>query len=252
MKIYFASDAHLGAAIVTDKREHERKLVTWLDAIKDDADAIYFLGDMFDYWYEYKTVVPKGYVRFLAKLCELTERGIDVHMFTGNHDVWMFDYLPDECGVTIHRKYYEFTADGKHFLVGHGDNIGNYDKIYMLMKMVFESPVAQWFYSKLHPDFSGWIAHSRCEGSRRQNEKRKEFTTFRGEEREFQIRFAKEYLSKGNAVDYFVFGHRHIMHDFAIGNDKGSRVLMIGDWLKNFSYAVFDGNDITIEQWTTT
>lgn len=252
MKIYFASDAHLGAPTIEDKRAHERKLLTWIDAIKHDADAIYFLGDMFDYWYEYKTVVPKGFVRFLSRLCELTESGVDVHMFTGNHDVWMFDYLPDECGVTVHRKPYEFTASGKHFYVGHGDNMGNYDKCYMLMKMLFESPVAQWFYSKLHPDLSGWYARRRCESSRRNNDKQKKYSTFRGEEREFQIRFAKEYLAAGHQVDYFVFGHRHIIHDFAMPQYGGSRVLMIGDWMKNFSYAEFDGNDITVKRWTTT
>lgn len=246
MKIFFASDVHLGASAITDKRRHEKIFIDWLDAIKHEADEIYLLGDIFDYWFEYKTVAPRGFVRLLGKLCELTDSGIKVHIFTGNHDVWIYDYLPSECGVEVHRKPYEFECSGKIFYVGHGDGLGNYDKSYNLLKWLFENKVAQFLYSLLHPDFSGWIAHTWSRKSRKHNNKNTQMHSFLGPDKEHQILFAKEYI-KEHKIDYFVFGHRHIVVDYPI--NEQCRVLTIGDWLCNFSYAVFDGEDVKIIRW---
>lgn len=240
MKIYFASDVHLGAAMIKNPRLHEKLFVQWLDDIKADADKLFLLGDVFDYWYEYRAVAPRGFVRFLGKLCELTDSGIEVHLFTGNHDVWVFDYLPSECGVILHREPMRFSACGKTFYVGHGDEVGRYDRRYMLLKGFFKNPIAQFFYSLLHPDFANWIARTWSRLSRRQHERKashQKFKTFMGEEREYQIRMARDLLAASDEhIDYFVFGHRHIVRDHQLS--PASRLLMIGDWLWNFSYAV--------------
>lgn len=246
MKIYFASDVHLGAPAIKDKRLHEKIFVDWLDKVKKDADEIYLLGDIFDYWYEYKTVAPRGFVRFLGKICEITDSGIKVHIFTGNHDVWIFDYLPSECGVEVHRKPIEFECKGKRFFVGHGDGMGGYDKGYALMKAVFESKIAQFLYSLLHPTLAGWIANTWSSKSRKHNNKNTKMHVFRGADKEHQVMFAKEFLQNGGKADYFIFGHRHIVADYPI---ETSRVLIIGDWMWNFTYAVFDGEDVKIEKW---
>ena len=247
MKIYFASDVHLGAPIIEDKNAHEKIFIEWLDYIEKDANVIYLLGDIFDYWFEYKTVAPRGYIRFLGKLCSLTDKGIEVHIFTGNHDVWMFDYLQKECGVKVHFKHEIVEIDGKRLFIGHGDGLGTFDRGYNLLKWVFNWKIAQFCYSLLHPDFAGWIARTWSFKSRKRNNKiaqtRKPIPT----EKEFQIRYAQQYIKEDNTIDYFVFGHRHIIKDVAISNKN--RVLIIGDWLYNFSYATMDNGSIHITTW---
>ena len=245
MKIYFASDVHWGAPAVKDKRRHESIFVEWLDEIKADADEVYLLGDIFDYWYEYSSVVPRGFARFLGKLCELTDKGIKVHIFTGNHDVWMFSYLQEECGVEVHTRPYEFESCGKHFHVGHGDGLGKGEHGYRFMKRVFESRVAQFLYSLLHPTIATWFARTWSRKSRKHNNRNTKMHSYLGDDKEYQVLFAKEQLKKGAQIDYFIFGHRHVVHECDLGT---SRVLMIGDWLWNFSYAVFDGNETVIKR----
>jgi UDP-2,3-diacylglucosamine hydrolase len=247
MKAYFASDIHLGAPIIDDKRTHERKFVEWLDYVEKDADAIYLLGDVFDYWYEYRTVAPRGYIRFLGKLCSLTDKGIEVHIFTGNHDVWMFGYLQEECGVKVHSKHEIIEINGKRLFIGHGDGLGNYDRGYNLLKWVFNCKAAQWCYSLLHPDIAGLIATTWSFKSRKRNNKKIEAQKAIPTEKEFQIQYALEYIKRDDSIDYFVFGHRHILKDVCI-NDK-SRVIIIGDWLYNFSYAVMDEGEINLFKW---
>lgn len=249
MKVYFASDVHLGAPIIEDKRAHEKIFIEWLEYVEKDADALYLLGDIFDYWYEYRTVAPRGYVRFLGTLCRLTDKGIDVHIFTGNHDVWMFDYLQSECGVKVHTRHEQIEIDGKGFFMGHGDGLGNYDRGYNMLKWVFNWKVAQFCYSLLHPDMAGWIARTWSFKSRKRNNKNVKMHKFLGGDKEFQMLFAKEYLAKGNEVDYFVFGHRHVVKDYML-NDR-SRVLMLGDWLYNYSYAEYSEGNMRLMRWKT-
>lgn len=245
MRIYFASDTHLGAKAVGDKRGQEKRFVAWLDKIKDDADAIYLLGDIFDYWFEYGSVVPKGYVRFLGKLAQLSQQGIDIHIFTGNHDVWMFSYIQEECGVTVHTRHIEQEWDGKRFFVGHGDGLGNYDVGYNILKSVFCCRPIQILYSWLHPDVANWIATTWSRLSRKGNIKNTKYHYFLGDE-EVQVKYVKECEEKsgGKAYDYYIFGHRHILADYETRN--GARMMVIGDWLTNFSYAMWDGGELRL------
>lgn len=246
MKIYFASDMHLGAAVIKNHRAHEMNFVRWLDSIKEDADEVYLLGDVFDYWFEYKSVVQKGFVRFLGKLCELSDMGIKVHIFTGNHDVWMWDYLPKECGVEVHSEAYTFEADGKRMYVGHGDETGGLDKGYAVLKWMFKCPFVQWCYSLLHPDLSWWIANTWSHTSRKRDNKNIKFHSFRGE-KEHQVMFARKQLEKGEKIDYFIFGHRHVVADYPL--DGQSKLIVLGEWMKSCTYGVMENGEVSIHNW---
>lgn len=248
MRIYFASDTHLGAKAVGDRLGQEVRFVAWLDKIKDDADAIYLLGDIFDYWFEYKSVVPKGYVRFLSKLDELTQKGIDIHIFTGNHDVWMFSYLQQEFGITVHTEHMSAVWDNKRFFVGHGDGLGRYDKGYKLLKWIFTCRPIQIAYSWIHPDLANWIANTWSLLSRKNNSKKTKYHSFRGGDKEIQIKYVNDEERKAGdkLYDYYIFGHRHILADYE--SQYGAHVFIIGDWLHNFSYALWDGNSLNLFQ----
>ncbi|MDL2266222.1 UDP-2,3-diacylglucosamine diphosphatase [Parabacteroides sp. OttesenSCG-928-G21] len=245
-KIYFASDAHLGARFHDDPREIEKRLVRWLESIRYDASAIWFLGDMFDYWYEYKYVAPKGHTRFLGKLAELSDEGVDIHFFIGNHDIWMFDYLPKEIGATIH--YEPLTIDllGKRFYLAHGDEADNRSWSFRLIRAVFRNKFCQWLYAGIHPRWTfgfalGWSLNSRKSGMVDH-----EVKPYQGEQSEYLATFAKEYLKTHPDINFFLFGHRHILLDLLL--TKTSRLLIIGDWMTLFSYAVWDGEDLELNQ----
>lgn len=238
-KIYFISDIHLGFPTASESRQREKLLVNWLDTIKPHTERLFLLGDIFDYWYEYKRVVPRGFVRFLSKIAEFTDSDIPVHLFTGNHDIWVFDYLPDEIGVKVHHQPYIFEHSGKKIYMAHGDGLGKYDKKYRLLKSLFTNKTAQFFYSKLHPNFTigfaqRWSKHSRAS---------KPPPTFYGADKEWLILYAKELLTKEH-FDYFIFGHRHLAINISIAPD--SRFIHTGDWLYHYTYAVFDGTKIEI------
>lgn len=248
MKLYFASDVHLGAPTIADHRKHELNFVHWLDKIKDDADEIYLLGDIFDYWFEYHTVVPKGFVRTLGRLAEMTDRGIKVHIFTGNHDVWMWNYLEKECGLIVHHDCCSVEADGRRLYIGHGDGVGGYDKGYALLKWLFTCRVAQVLYSWLHPDIAGWIATTWSGSSRKKDNKNVKFHSFRGED-EHQVRFARTLLDKGEPIDYFVFGHRHVVADYPL--NEACRLVVLGEWMEKCTYAVLDDGEISVYNFLT-
>ena len=239
-KIYFASDFHLGIPDYTSSLEREKKIVRWLDSIKYDAQRIYLVGDIFDFWYEYQHVVPRGYVRLLGKLAELRDSGIEMHIFTGNHDLWMFGYFEEELNIPVHHNSIQFEANGKRFFVGHGDGIGPGDRGFKIMKKVFTSKIAQFLYSLLHPWLAFKIARYFSHNSRIMNE----VEQFLGEDKEWQVIYAKEVLQKQH-VDYFLFGHRHIVLELPIG--EGSKFINLGDWVKYFTYAEFDGNTCEIK-----
>lgn len=241
-KIYFASDVHLGHPDIEQARWREHLFVDWLDKIKEDAEELYLVGDIFDFWYEYKKVVPRGFVRTLGKIAELTDAGIPVHFFTGNHDVWVFDYLPAEIGVQVHRGPIERELHGKKFYIAHGDGLGPGDWQYKMLKRIFTSKVLQWLFSRLHPNFSLWLAHSWSNSSR--DAKGIQAEKFNGQEKEHMYQHALEVL-QNKKFDYFVFGHRHLMLDLPI---EQSRFINLGDWLYNFSYGVFDGVDFVLKK----
>jgi UDP-2,3-diacylglucosamine hydrolase len=242
MRIYFASDFHLGMPDRLSSLKRERLIVKWLDEIKNDATEIFLMGDLFDFWFEYRSVVPKGYVRLLGKIAEITDAGIPVTLFTGNHDMWMFDYLQKELNVSIIRDHIILEYNGKKFFIGHGDGIGPGDRGYKFIKAVFANPMCQWLFARLHPNLAFGIANFWSKQSRMEVEQ----LEFKGEDKEYQILFAKEQLKKEH-IDYFVFGHRHIPLEIQL-NEK-SHYVNIGDWIANNTYAVFNGEILELKKY---
>lgn len=240
--IYFISDAHLGSWIVTNPREHEMRLVNWLDKVKKDAEAIFMLGDMFDFWFEYKTVMPKGYVRFLGKLAELVDSGIEIHFFTGNHDIWTFGYLENEVGLIVHRKPQTFELQGKKFYMAHGDGLYSEEKGFGIIRKIFHSRTCQKLFRLLPPEIGQNFGYAWSESNRKKIMHLD--NKFQGEENETLVAFAKKY-SENHEVDYMIFGHRHIELNLELKNK--SRVVILGDFIGIFSYGVFDGENLWLE-----
>ena len=242
-KIYFASDFHLGAPNHEQSLVREKLIVKWLDEIKADAEEIYLMGDVFDFWYEYRHTAPKGFVRLLGKLAEISDSGIPITMFTGNHDMWMFEYLPKEIGVTIYREPIERTYNGKKFFLGHGDGLGPGDYGYKFIKRVFANKVCQWLFARLHPNFGMGMAHYWSHKSRASNGGENE-EKFVGAEHEWLAIYAKEVLQKQH-FDYFIFGHRHLPLDIPL--TEKSKYINLGEWVTYNSYAVFDGKELVLK-----
>ncbi|MCG2614451.1 UDP-2,3-diacylglucosamine diphosphatase [Terrimonas sp. NA20] len=244
-KIYFLSDFHLGAPDHVASLEREKIIVRFLDEIKADAAEVFLVGDMFDFWYEYKQVVPRGYVRLLGKMAELSDAGIKLHFFVGNHDMWMKNYFQQELNIPVYFEPIELTRNGKQFLIGHGDGLGPGDHGYKRLKKVFRNPVCQWLFGILPPAIGIGLANYFSRRSRAQTGSSEE--TFLGEDKEWLIIYCKEVLQK-KKVDFFVFGHRHLPIDFAL--QPNSRYVNLGDWISYFTYAVFDGEGIKLLSYT--
>lgn len=244
--IYFLSDAHLGSLATPHRRMQERRLTGFLDAIKHKAEAVYLLGDMFDFWHEFATVVPRGYTRFLGKLSELTDLGVEVHYFTGNHDLWVRGYLEEECGVKLHTQAETVELLGKVFYLSHGDGLGGRDRKYAVLRSVFHNCVCQRLFAALHPRWSmalglAWAKHSRM------GHMRHGVPPYMGENREPLVLYAKNYLLTHPDINYFVFGHRHIELDLMLSHD--CRMAILGDWISQFTYATFDGEHFLLENY---
>ncbi len=238
-KIYFASDLHLGLPTNHDMFHREKVFVSWLNMAREDASEIYLLGDIFDFWYEYRRVVPKGFTRFLGKVAEIVDSGIPVHFFTGNHDVWMFDYFPNELGVSLHRKPIEREYNGKKFLIGHGDGLGPGDVGYKLLKWVFTNRVLQFLFSRLHPNFSLWLGNRWSVNSRYSKAISHKF---RGEDEQI-TKFAR-LMIKEKPYSYQIFGHWHSPVIYPLVND--SKLVLLGDWIVNNTYGVWDGEEFSL------
>lgn len=243
-KIYFLSDFHLGAPDHKSSLEREKLIVRFLDEIKHDALEIFLVGDMFDFWYEYRKVVPKGHVRLLGKLAELTDAGITMHFFAGNHDMWMRDYFMKELNIAVYFEPREFDLNGKIFLVGHGDGLGPGDHGYKRLKKVFRNPVSKWLFGILPPVAGMGLANYLSRRSRAQTGASEE--VFLGQDKEWLILYCKEIL-KHRKVDYFIFGHRHLAIDFKL--DETSRYINLGDWIRYYTYAVFDGARLELKSY---
>ena len=246
-KVYFLSDFHLGAPNDTESRKREDRLVRFLQDARKDAGVIFIVGDIFDFWFEYKTVVPKGFVRILGTLAQIADEGIELHIFTGNHDLWMQDYLSKELNAKLYFEPQQFTIHNKQFLIGHGDGLGPGDNGYKLLKKIFTNPICQWLFRWLHPDAGIQLANYFSRKSRAKTGNADEL--FLGEDKEWLILYAKE-QAKTMAVDYFIFGHRHYAIDLRL-NDK-SRYINLGDWIRLNTYAVFDGTDLQLLTWEAT
>lgn len=239
-KIYFASDFHLGVPDYASSREREDRVVSWLDMVKQDAAEVYLMGDIFDFWFEYATVVPKGFVRLQGKIAELTDAGIKVTLFKGNHDMWMFSYFQQELGVEIVSDELVIERNGKKFFLHHGDGLGPGDAKYKILKRIFRSRVCQWLFARLHPNFAIGLANRWSRSSRLANRAKEAFV---GEDKEWLVAYAKEVLLDTH-YDYFVFGHRHLPLDIRLR--ANSRYVNLGEWMHYSSYAVFDGDDLRL------
>jgi UDP-2,3-diacylglucosamine hydrolase len=243
-KIYFLSDFHLGAPNEVESRKREDRLVRFLNDAKQDAAAFFIVGDIFDFWFEYKTVVPKGFVRILGCLAQISDAGIPLHIFTGNHDLWMNDYLSKELNAKVYFEPKPFTLGNKQFLIGHGDGLGPGDYGYKRLKKIFTNPICQWLFRWMHPDAGIRLANYFSAKSRAKTGTADEL--FLGEDKEWLIIYTKEQAQKMD-IDYFVFGHRHFAIDFPI--NERSHYINLGDWIRLNTYGVFDGNSMQLLTW---
>jgi len=246
-KIYFASDFHLGTPSEEESRLREKRIISWLDFIKKDASELYLMGDIFDFWFEYKHVVPKGYIRFLGKLAELSDAGVKLTFFKGNHDMWMFGYLTEELGATIVSDDLIIERNHKRFYLHHGDGLGPGDTSYKYLKKIFRSNLCQWLFARLHPNFGigiakKWSQHSRISSGKIEH--------FENENKEWLISYVRQYLEGAaetqTSIDYFVFGHRHLPLTIPVEN---SLYINLGEWIHFNTYAVFDGDKLELKTW---
>ncbi|GAA4827206.1 UDP-2,3-diacylglucosamine diphosphatase [Algivirga pacifica] len=242
-KVYFASDFHLGTPNFESSRKREDKIVRWLDEVKQDAAHIFLMGDLFDFWFEFATVIPKGFIRFQGKLAELTDQGIPITFFTGNHDMWMFDYFTKELGIEIIREPIDISIGEKLFYLGHGDGLGPGDYKYKMLKRVFSNKVCQWLFGVLHPNIGLGIANAWSRSSRASNEEDGE--EFLGKEQEWLWVYSKEQQAI-KPRDYYIFGHRHLPLELEV--DKRAIYMNIGEWVHHCTYGVFDGTSLTLEE----
>lgn len=242
-KIYFASDNHLGAPTREASLPREKKFVAWLDEIKQDAAVIFLLGDLFDFWFEYKTVVPRGFTRTLGKLAEISDSGIPIHYFVGNHDLWMNGYFEEELNIPVYHKPKEFTFNNKSFFIGHGDGLGPGDKGYKRLKKVFTNPFFKWVFQWGHPDIGMRIAQYFSVKNKLISGD--DDATFLGEDNEWLVQYCKRKLEDKHR-DYFVFGHRHL--PLNINLNDNSKYINLGDWIQYFTYAEFDGDTLELKE----
>ena len=244
--VYFISDAHLGSWAMTHKRQQERRLVRFLDDIKEKASAVYLLGDMFDFWYEWRFAVPKGYTRLLGKISELTDNGVEVHYFTGNHDIWAYNYFERECGVILHREPATLELGDKVFFLAHGDGLGDPDRNFKVIRSIFHNRTCQRLFSMIHPRWSMWFGQTWAKHSRMKRPNGEE-PPYMGEDKEHLVLFTKEYMQHHPDIDFFIYGHRHIELDLMLSHK--TRMLIIGDWISQFTYAVYDGEHLFMENY---
>jgi UDP-2,3-diacylglucosamine hydrolase len=242
-KIYFASDQHFGAPTPELSFPREQKFVAWLDEIKKDAEAIFLLGDLFDFWFEYKTVVPKGFIRVLGKLAELKDQGIPIYFFVGNHDLWMNDYFQKELNIPVYHDNQEFTFNGKTFLIGHGDGKGPGDMGYKRMKKVFTYPFSKWLFRWLHPDIGVKLAQYLSVKNKLISGV--EDVKYLGEENEWLVQYCKRKLETKH-YNFFVFGHRHLPLEIELTLE--SKYINLGDWIGYFTYGVYDGEKMELKE----
>lgn len=243
-KIYFSSDNHLGAPTPEASKPREEKFVAWLNEVKEDAAAIFLLGDLFDFWFEYKHVVPKGFVRVLGKLAEIRDSGTPIYFFVGNHDLWMHDYFEKELNIPVYHEPKEFVFNNKKFLIGHGDGLGPGDLGYKRMKKVFTNPFSKWLYRWLHPDIGMPLAqHLSVKNKLISGD---EDAKFLGEDNEWLVQYSKRKLESKH-YDFFLFGHRHLPMEIDLGNN--SKYINLGDWITHYTYAEFDGEELQLKDY---
>jgi UDP-2,3-diacylglucosamine hydrolase len=242
-KIYFASDFHLGVPTPAASLEREKKIVRWLDAVKGDAHSIYLLGDIFDFWFEYRHAIPKGFIRLQGKLAELRDANIPIQFFTGNHDMWMFDYFEKELGIPVHRDPQLLEVGNQKLMIGHGDGLGPGDHQYKIIKWFFNSSLCQWLFARIHPNLGIGIAKYWSRKSRISNDKKGE-DEFKGEDSEYLLIHCRE-MEQISHHDFYIFGHRHLPLDIKI--NERSRYINLGEWVNFNTYGVYDGSNVELK-----
>ena len=240
-KVFFASDFHLGAPNREKSIERERKIVRWLDSIEEEAHVLYLIGDLFDFWFEYKYAVPKGGVRLQGKLAQLSDNGLQIGIFSGNHDMWMRDYFPEEFGIPVYHHPREIEINGTRFLIGHGDGLGPGDFRYKILKKVFRNPLSNWLFGKVHPDLGIGIANAWSKTSRASNMEKD--SRFLGD-KEWLYTYCKDQEAQRHR-DFYVFGHRHLPLNLEV--NPSSRYINLGEWLSHYTYGVFDGKEFILK-----
>ena len=239
-RIYFCSDNHLGSPNRNLSLEREKIFITWLDQIKTDAQAIFFLGDLFDFWFEYKKVVPKGFTRLFGKLAELSDSGIDLFFFVGNHDCWIGNYFEDELGINVFHIKVDLNIDNYNILIGHGDGLGPGDNKYKFLKLLFRNPILKKLFSFIHPDIGISLGSFLSQKNKILSGSEK---VFESEDKEMLFSYCKDVL-KTKYYHFFIFGHRHIPLELDLGNN--SKYFNTGDWITHFSYLVYDGTSFNL------
>ncbi len=240
-KLFFASDVHLGEPDHQTSLEREKSLVRWLDHNEEQAAAFFLLGDIFDFWFEYRHVVPKGFVRLLGKLASITDRGIPIYFFTGNHDMWLHDYFPQELNIPVYSSPQSFLVNDHRFCIGHGDGLGPGEPWYKLLKKIFSNPACQWLFRWLHPNLGFALAHFWSRNSRSRNGIAQ---PFQSEAQEWILQHCKQLEKEGNHHDFYIFGHRHLSLSLPVTDN--SRYYNIGEWIQARDYGVFDGENFEI------
>ena len=243
--VYFLSDFHLGVPDAATSLQREKLIVQFLESIKEKAHTIFLVGDMFDFWFEYRKVVPRGFVRLLGKLAELSDAGIKLYFFVGNHDMWMKDYFQKELGIPVYFNPKAFQFNHCSFYIGHGDGLGPGDKGYKMMKKVFRNPVCQWLFGILPPVIGMGLAHYFSGKSRGEATHPEE--AFLGEEKEWLLIHSREVL-ENEKHHFFIFGHRHLPIDYRLTPE--SRYINLGEWMNYQTYAVFDGKNLSLQSFT--
>lgn len=244
-KVYFLSDFHLGVPDRASSLEREKRVVRFLEQARADAFMIFIVGDLFDFWFEYRKVVPKGFVRILGKMAEITDSGVPIHFFVGNHDMWMNGYFEQELNIPVFHEPQPYEFNGKTFLIGHGDGLGPGDHGYKFLKKIFRNPVCQFLFGVIPPALGMAIASSSSKSSRAMTGS--DDDKFLGEENEWLITYCKQQLQQKH-YHYFIFGHRHLPIDFQL--NRSSRYINLGDWIKYNSYAVFEKEQLTLQYFT--
>lgn len=242
--IYFISDLHLGMHPQDESLQREKLIVQWLGEISDQASELWMLGDIFDYWFEYRKVVPRGFTRFLGKLAAMSDTGVKIHLIPGNHDIWVFNYLSGEIGLEVHQEALIRTWNKHCFLLGHGDGLHKGDYSYRILQKIFKNRLMQWFYARVHPNGSTSFAHWWSKKSRM---RKGAFKEYQGTDNEHQIQFARKYIKDHPEIEFFIYGHRHIPFDIRIA--ENCRVIGLGDWIVNFTYGEFDGEEFHLKKY---
>lgn len=259
---YFVSDVHLGLDY-NHPREREKQFSSFLLGLPPNTKALFLLGDIFDFWYEYKNVIPRNFTRTLGAMAQLVDRGIEVYFFNGNHDVWTYGYFEGELGIKMREQPFVIELEGKRFCLGHGDGLGKGDFGYKMLKGMFTNRFLQLLFSGIHPRWAfllghGWSKHNRlargCEAERKGGAKQIHNYQFRGEDErivkfanEFQTHFQQQTMCESAAeqIDYFIFGHFHTPTRMPL--KAGGEICILGEWIHSCVYLVFDGETLTFK-----